>query len=54
VVRIAEENARPAADASSEAAVLDTDEEAMAAEPGTGDEPADISEPDTPDEESYN
>jgi DNA gyrase subunit A len=49
-VRIAEDNARPAADASSEAVVLDTnDEEVVAEEPEMSDE-----HEDTPDEESSN
>jgi hypothetical protein len=34
--------------------VLDTDEEVMAEEPETGDEPDDISDADTPDAESCN
>src|SRR6266849_5833145 len=50
VVRIAEDNARPVADASSEAVVFDTDEEeAVADEPETGDEIED-----TPDDENSN
>jgi DNA gyrase subunit A len=50
VVRIAEDNARSATDASSEAVVLDTDdEEIVAEEPEIGDELED-----TPDEESSN
>ena len=50
VVRIAEDNARPVADASSEAVVLDTDEEeAVPEEPETGDEIED-----TPDDENSN
>jgi len=50
VVRIAEDNARPAADTSSEAVVLDTDdEEIVAEEPEMGDELEDTS-----DEESSN
>ena len=50
VVRIAEDNARSATDASSEAVVLDTDdEEIIAEEPEIGDELED-----TPDEESSN
>src|SRR5262245_18094751 len=50
VVRIAEDNARPAAGASSEAVVLDTDdEELVAEEQEMGDELED-----TPDEESSN
>jgi DNA gyrase subunit A len=49
VVRIAEDNTRPAVEAASEAAGLDSDQEATTAEP----EPHDTPE-DTPDEESYN
>ena len=50
VVRIAEDNARPVADASSEAVVFDTDEEeAVAEEPEVSDEIED-----TPDDESSN
>jgi DNA gyrase subunit A len=49
-VRIAEDNARPAADASFEAVLLDTDdEETVAEEPEMGD-----ALEDTPDEESSN
>jgi len=49
VVRIAEDNTRPAVEASSEAAGLDSDQEATTEEPETHDTPED-----TPDEESYN
>ena len=49
VVRIAEDNTRPATDASSASAELDADAEAMADAPEPGDEPED-----SPGAESYN
>jgi DNA gyrase subunit A len=49
VVRIAEDNTRPATDAAAGSAELDTDLEVMADPPESGDEPED-----SPDAESYN